>query len=227
MFCESYRQPLTEAACSGDGLPRELAAHLDDCNACASSFATEQELFASIDRSLRAAANAEVPPSLVPRVRAQLASIPLRTFWRLPAIACATGGLALIVIGFVYSSVRSAVDSPRSKALVVASTMPFDVAHEPPESSPHVSPPDVRRLERNERASVRAATVGSDPEVLISSEERAEFERYVALLQARPLEKSVSAAAKADLGVEIKPLEIAELELRQLAIEPLEGGEFK
>ncbi len=222
MFCECYRQPLTDAACSGEALPHELAAHLDVCDACSFAFAAEQALLASIDRSLHAAVNPDVPPWLVPRVLTQLESIPAKTFWRLPAIACATGGLALVVIGFVYSSIRrSAVDSSRTNAIVVTPTNQSAAANQQEESPPHVSQP-YAALGPREQTLVRREKFRSDPEVLVSAEEQAEFVRSIARLQARPLEKSIPAAAKAGLDAEIEPLEIAELELGQLAIEPLE-----
>jgi anti-sigma factor RsiW len=69
MFCEPYRQPLTEAAVADEVLPRELEAHLGVCKECSSAFAAEQALFASIDRASRDVANADVPASLLARVR--------------------------------------------------------------------------------------------------------------------------------------------------------------
>ena len=227
MFCESYRQSLTDAACAGEALPRELAAHLDACNDCASTFASERALFASIDRSLHAVANPAVPPSLMPRVRAQIESTPTKTFWRLPAIAFATGGLALFAIGWAaFSAWRATIDSPRVKAVVVTPTKEFVVATEPPDM---LAPdfPSYAMAARGEHTVVRRVQLRSEPEVLVSSEEMAEFERYVALLRARPLEKAVRASAKVNSDPEIKPLDIAELELDQLAIEPLEDGGSK
>jgi anti-sigma factor RsiW len=59
-----------------------LRAHLAGCVACRTAFAQEQSLFSSMDESLRAAANAEVPASLLARVRGHLADGPLpRRSW--------------------------------------------------------------------------------------------------------------------------------------------------
>ena len=224
MFCELYRQSLTEAASSGEVLPRELAAHLDGCNACSTWFAREQVFFAAIDRSLHVAVNTDVPPSLVPRVRAQIGMIARRSSWGLPSIAFATGGLALLIFGFAYSWVRHSVgDSSKTSAIVVSPTNQSYVTNQPAGLPPQSAQPE-RTTARREQTPVRRVNLRSAPEVLISSVERAEFERYVALARARLLQKPVSAFVKEDLGPEIKPLEIAELELGKLAIEPLEAG---
>jgi hypothetical protein len=72
MFCESYRQSLGDAAVAGEALSPALAAHLQQCESCATWLAVEQELFRAMDEFLSIRANAEVPVSLVPRVRAAL-----------------------------------------------------------------------------------------------------------------------------------------------------------
>jgi len=228
MFCESYRQPLSDAICGGEALPRELAAHLGACNDCAAAFASERALFAAIDRSLHAAANAEVPPLLVPRVRAQIDAMSVRTFWRLPAMAWATGSLALLVIGFAYLSVRRpAIHDSASKAIVASPTLQTAVTSEPTRLLPRdAAPVRSQRVSRNQ-ALVPEANHRRVPEVLVSADERAEFQRYAVIWRARQSRNSVPTAVSADLGDGIKPLEIAELQLGQLAIEPLEGGGAK
>ena len=228
MFCESYRQSLTDAACTGEALPRELAAHVGSCSECASAFATERALFASIDRSLHAGANSEVPPSLVPQVRAQIAAMSAKAFWYSPAIAWATGGLLLLVMGFAYLAVRGpAVRDSASRAIVVTPTLKTAVTDEPTALLPRASEPvGGQQIKRNQvlatEANLRHAT-----EVLVSADEKAEFERYAAVWRVSHTRKSISADLSADLEGGIKPLEIAELQFGELAIEPLEGGGAK
>jgi hypothetical protein len=72
MPCEHHKEALIEAAANGFQPQGELRAHLDACAACRAAFEQEQSLFASIDAGLHVTANAEVPPSLLPRVRAGL-----------------------------------------------------------------------------------------------------------------------------------------------------------
>jgi hypothetical protein len=224
MFCEPYRQPLTDAACAGEALPRALAAHLDACNDCASAFASERALFASIDRSLHAAANSEVSPSLVPRVRAQIDARSARTIWRPAAMAWATGGLALLVIGFAYLSVRRPAVHVSPAKVIVIPTSQTAVTNEPRQLLPRVSAQVRSQQMRRNQVSAPEANLRRVPEVLVAADERAEFERYAAIWQHRQTGKPVPTAVSPDLGDEIKPLEIAELQLGQLTIEPLEDG---
>ena len=72
MSCEHHKDALIEAAASGVEPQGELRAHLAGCAGCRAAFEQERLLFASIDSGLRVAANAEVPVSLLPRVRARL-----------------------------------------------------------------------------------------------------------------------------------------------------------
>src|SRR6266404_8180164 len=90
MFCESHRQPLIDSLAAGEPLSGELAKHLAGCDVCSTAFAKEQALYAAIDYSLVVTANSPVPPSLVPRVQAQIAAGPDKAFWRTPILAFAT-----------------------------------------------------------------------------------------------------------------------------------------
>lgn len=228
MFCESYGQPLTDAACAGEALTRELAAHVGSCNDCASAFASERALFGSIDRSLHAAANWEVPPSLVPRVRAQIDAMSAKAFWHSPAIAWATGSLALLVVGFLYLAVRNpAVRDSASRAIVVTATLKTAVTDEPTRLLPQASEPVRGRQIKRNLVLATEANLRHVPEVLVSADEKAEFERYAAVWRVRHTRNSIPADISADPGGGIKPLEIAELQFGELAIEPLEGGGVK
>ncbi len=70
MLCKHYKVALIEAAASSAQPQGDLRAHLEACASCRAAFEQEQSLFASIDAGLHVAANAEVPASLLPRVRA-------------------------------------------------------------------------------------------------------------------------------------------------------------
>src|SRR5262249_12624096 len=72
MPCEDYKNALIDAAATGTAPLPEVRAHLAVCASCRAAFAEEQAVFAGIDSSLHSAVNTEVPPSLLPRVRAQL-----------------------------------------------------------------------------------------------------------------------------------------------------------
>jgi hypothetical protein len=72
MPCKHFKDALIEAAANGVEPQGDLRAHLAGCDDCCAAFGQERSLFASIDAGLQVAANAEVPVSLLPRVRARL-----------------------------------------------------------------------------------------------------------------------------------------------------------
>ena len=72
MPCQHYKDALIEAAASGFQPQGDLRAHVNACDSCCAAFEQEQSLFSSIDAGLQVTANAEMPPSLLPRVRARL-----------------------------------------------------------------------------------------------------------------------------------------------------------
>ena len=230
MFCESYRKVLMEAAGSGEALPRELEEHVAGCEHCHAAFADEQALFRSIDGALQAAANAEIPGSLLPRVRMHVASDSTKANRRVPVLAFVTGGLVIGAIVLSSSSLRHSAVSDSTGKEPAARSIQSAVSREPTglsiqTSSIQVSPSSERLVSRRERLVVDRVARRSEPEVLVSSEEAAGLRRYADLLRAKSLETSNRAAAISDAPFEIKPLEIAELNLRQLTIQPLEDSE--
>jgi len=230
MFCESYRKVLMEAAGPGEALPRELEEHVAGCEHCHAAFADEQALFRSIDGALQAAANTEIPASLLPRVRMQVASDSTKANRRVPVLAFVTGGLAIGAIVLSSSSLRHSAISRSTGKELAAPSMQSAVSSEPTglsirTSSIQVSPSPERLASRRERFVVDRVARRSELEVLVSSEEAAGLRRYADLLRAKSHETSNHTAAISDAPFEIEPLEIAELGLRQLTIQPLEGSE--
>ena len=113
MLCEHYKEALIEAAASGAEPHGDLRAHLDGCAGCRAAFEQEQALFASIDGGLRVTANADVPASLLPRVRARLhaEAAPTRTWltnWLVLASAAA------VIAAFFVARVVWRPDAPQN-----------------------------------------------------------------------------------------------------------------
>jgi hypothetical protein len=227
MFCESCRQPLMDAAASGESLNRALATHVAGCEGCSAAFAEERALFAAIEDSLGVRCNAPAPPSLIPRVRAQIAAGPTKT-WRIRALAFATLGL---VAGTVAISPafhwHSTPEDSRGKSSAMASTVQSTDSREATGSLVQSAPP-VKQFPRRLEKVVLSRKVRSDLEVQVSAEEQAGLEHYSARLRARSLENSARAvgAVASDPAVNIQPLEIAAMDVRQLTIEPLESDEY-
>jgi hypothetical protein len=72
MICDHYKHALLELTAAGGEPDPQLLAHLQACSFCRSAFENERRLFVSIDSCLRSSVNAEIPPSFIPTVRAQL-----------------------------------------------------------------------------------------------------------------------------------------------------------
>jgi hypothetical protein len=226
MFCESYRKALSEAAATGGPLPRALETHLAECGGCASDFAAEQRLFASIDSAMSAAVNVEVPASLLPRVREQVASVPERAAWLgfVPVFATALALVCAFAVSVAHRR-HPVPDASSSGSVTVAPAVSSAAEHAASSSLVVAGPPALQPAPRKGTAVVRQASVHSDLEVLVSSDEQLGFERYAARLRARAPEFSARAVVISDAAFKILPLEIAEISVGQLAIEPLESGE--
>src|SRR5437899_12214836 len=169
MFCESYRKLLMEAAGSGETLPRELAEHLAGCAYCYAAFANEQALFRSIDGALQAATNTEIPASLLPRVRMQVALDSTKVNRRLPVLAFVTGGLVIGAIALSSSSLRHSAVSHSTAKEPAAPSIQSAVSREPTglsveTSSIQVSPTPGRLVARRERFILDRAAQRSEPE---------------------------------------------------------------
>jgi hypothetical protein len=113
MPCEPYQSALTEAAASGLEPQGELRAHLTACAECRAALAQEQSLFSSIDTSLHAAVNVEVPASLLPRVRTQIAEEPAVTRVWIPSWLTVAAAAAVVVAFIaVYASRSTRINQP-------------------------------------------------------------------------------------------------------------------
>jgi hypothetical protein len=227
MFCESYRQPLMDALAAGEPLPLELAKHLASCDVCSTVFSKEQALFAAIEYSLGVAANTPVPPSLLPRVQAQVAAAPAKTPWRTPILAFATlslvAGVVAISPAFHW---HSTLGDSRGKSSAVVPTVQSADSREAVGSLVQSTPSVKKSSPRLEKIVVSQSKLRFDVEVLVSPEEQAGLERYAAGLRGRALENTARAAVMNDPLFKIQPLEIAVMDLRQLSIEPLESDEY-
>jgi hypothetical protein len=105
MPCQHYKNSLIEAAASGAQPQGDLRAHLDACAACHTTFAQELALFSSIDAGLHVTANADVPPSLLPRVRARLDEAAATRRSRMPQWFALASAVLMIVAFFAARAV--------------------------------------------------------------------------------------------------------------------------
>lgn len=221
MFCESYREALSKAALRGERLSAEVQMHVTACAPCRESFSEENALLALLDTAIQARVNAEMPASLLPKVRQNITALPETRSWRVPVLVCAASGLVIGAIG-LWFAVRTRVlpvsPEPSPRAISVPVTNELNTAQS--ESSGQLlvaSNPEGRRPRR--------VAPKPEPEVLVSSEEQIGFQKYTASLRNKGAE--AAGVIKVNTAAEIEPLQIASVEVKQLSIQPLESGGSK
>jgi negative regulator of sigma E activity len=226
MPCEPYKVALIEAAASGLEPKGELGAHLTTCAACHAAFTQEQSLFSSIDTRLRAVANAEVPASLLPRVRARLADEPApRRLWTQPLIFAAAGvALALAIFLFVRPyHTRPDNQAKQTPQIPVSETQATNARRQNSGPAPQIVSSNANNSQAPRHSTLLRPVASSQPEVLVPPDEREAFSSFVfAVQQHRDVAAALLAPSpkKQDALVTVEPLQIAHLEMK-----PLEGRE--
>lgn len=220
--CEDYRVSLMDAAAADSVPSHELNLHLDACVACSAAFAEEKQLFAAIDTGLRASANAEVPPSFLPRVRARLEDAPEAERRWTPFLIFAAASAAIALTLFIASRTRQARNDDQAKQTlgVPFSETPAKQASEEVVGSRNTAVAmGVRRaLQRRDSNSV-SSTSSDGLEVIVPPDEREAFARFIDSQQVRDvvaIALVVPASGKKDEPMSVEPLEIAELEVKPL-----------
>jgi hypothetical protein len=231
MPCENYREALTEAAAADAAPSRELRSHLDACASCRATFAEEQQLFAAMDTGLCARANADVPSTLLPRVRANLENAPASQSRLASFLIFAAASAAIVLTVFIATRPRHETKDTQAKQI-------FSV---PPRKNPEISArreasgtSAIAASSHSYRAAPRRNSAPSTLlEVLVPPEEREAFARFISLQHERSeVVVAVVAPASDDTAklLSVKPLEIAELEVKRieaLASEVPDGTEEK
>jgi hypothetical protein len=229
MLFEHHQDALIEAAASGVKPEGELRAHLEACASCRAAFAEEQALFASIDAGLHAKANAEVPVSLLPRVRARLDEEGnSRRSWitnRLILVSAAMVVVAFFVVRSAWhanlghepveTSVKSNVPPkakllPQNQSTVVASTAEKN----------DVSPRQIAAV-KNSPAAKASVHGTAEPEVLVPRDQEVLLAAYAeqwSLHKRAPLMAQDSDATIL-AQLQIAPIQIDELGVKLLAEE--------
>jgi hypothetical protein len=227
MPCQHYKDALIEAAANGAEPQGELRAHLNVCLDCRAAFEQEQSLFASIDTDLHVTANAEVPASLLPRVRARLdeAAAP-RSGWVTNWFALASAAV-MVVAFFAARAVwrTNVVQKPVETAR--KTSVPPQLTPPPENHNPAV----VRPVEKNP-LSQRQFAIGKNPlapetlingktmpEVLVPRDQEILLAEYAAQwrLHARAPLLAQDSDATILSPLQVAPIQIAELGVKLLA----------
>jgi len=222
MNCQQCQKRMLESLAAGEAqLAQELAAHQQCCPSCRPYYEMQLRLFRSMDAGLQAMANEEIPPSLVPAVRARLEQHPVPGHAWLPSWSLAlVAAVAMLAVGISY--VRHGPESqPRfSQSASVTSGSAANPERPAPRSEKSVN----ARHKPNLASSTTLSPTASEamPEVIVLAEERQAFARFVAEL---PRERDVALAlTRPAPAVQDDPVEIALMQIDNLEVKPLESA---
>jgi predicted anti-sigma-YlaC factor YlaD len=226
MPCEPFQDALTEAAATGAEPQGELCAHLKNCAACQAAFELEQSLFAAIDSGMRIVANAEVPPSLLPSVRARLdeAGVPQRR-WMSPVIFAAASVVLALAIFLATQPRQSGPDNQTKQTpqIPVSETSLTNARRQNAGPDSQIVSSNMNNSQMPDHSTVLRPAASSEPEVLVPPDEREAFTRFVAILQMRGGVAVALVRPSADEKTE--PAGLERLQIARLEVKPLEGTE--
>jgi hypothetical protein len=221
MPCQHYKDALIEAAASSAEPQGELRAHFDACLDCRAAFEQEQSLFSSIDAGLRVTANAEMPPSLLPRVRARLdeAATPERR-WLQP-LTFATASVAFALAIFLFARPHHSRPDSQVKQTPQIEASVTDDRH--PDSGPgtQIVSSNANSSQARVHSTFLRPVASSQPEVLVPPDEREAFARFVAVLGERR-EVAIALVTPAPQAKD-RPASVELLQINELEIKPLAG----
>jgi hypothetical protein len=220
MPCENYREALTEAAAADSAPSRELRLHLDACASCRAAFAQERLLFSSIDSGLRSAANAEVPASLIPRVRTRLNEQRTANRPWVPVGATMAAVAAILMIVIVRGTERERPAKARPESFAASNAPLANVPVLPDVISRSASSSHAARretIQRGQRASFTRPTL--DAEILVPAGQKEAVDALLAGLKEGTVQGSPLVADK--IGLPLEDLQVLPLAILPIEIKPL------
>jgi hypothetical protein len=220
MPCENYREALIEAAAEHSALPGELRAHLDVCPSCRATFTEEQQLFTAIDTGLHVTANAEVPTSLLPRVRSRLNEQRFASRLWVPISATITAVAVIVMIAIIRGADRVSPEKTPSVSSVASNTPPERVPVLPDETS--LSASSNRAAGRETTQQARHASVtrrAIDAAVLVPSGQKEAVDALLVELERGTVKGSTLVADK--IGQPLEDLQVLPLAIPPIEIKPL------
>jgi hypothetical protein len=220
MPCEKYREALIEAAATDSAPSRELRSHLDACASCREAFRAERRLFVAVDSGLRVTANAEVPASLLPRVRAELNQrhVPQRS-WLSAGAAMAAAVALVAVIVFVRGFGHDTVPTNVSVNSFAHHVSPAEIQPDPPVAAAieATSPPAKNKTVW--AAKTAPVVQAEEAAVLVPAREKQAMDALLAGVRQGQLKADVLLAENSKKALE--DLQISPLAISPIAVKPL------
>jgi predicted anti-sigma-YlaC factor YlaD len=228
MPCESYKDALIEAAASGLEPQSKLRAHLATCPSCRNTYAEEQSLLASLDAGLHKNANAEVPASLLPRVRAYLDENAFQRSWvrNWRALASAT---AILTIFFLAQAIWRTTVRQQPVETVKKTSTPSHVNSSPQDHTfiavtpreGNSSPLSRDTIARNGVLQEALAASEIQPQVLVPPDENIILARYAQQWSQRKRAPLIPANSE---DTSLSPLNLSPIQIAQLDVKLLAEG---
>jgi hypothetical protein len=221
MPCQHHKDALIEAAASGAALQGDLRAHLDACVPCRAAFEQEQALFASIDAGLHVTANAEMPASLLPRLRARLddESAPRRV-WDTNWLALASAAVMIVAFFAARAVWRTSVTDKAVETAGKANVKPSQ------NQEPSVVPPEENNSPSRRRLVIVSRPPGPEtlitgkamPKVLVPRDQEVLVAEYAE--QWRLHKRAPLLAQDSDATI-LAPLQVAQIQIDELDVKLL------
>jgi len=226
---EHYKDALIEAAATGAEPRGELRTHLEVCDSCLAVFTEEQALFASIDAGLQATVNAQIPPSLLPRVRSRLdeAGAPGRS-WVTNGFVLASAAVVIVALFAGRALLQTNVGHGPVETTVKTSVPPQVTP--PPQKQNSVGVPPVEKnhipprqfaIAKNRPAPGTLVSGRTEPEVLVPLDQEILLAEYAAQWNLR--KRGPLVAQDSDTTImallQVAPIQIDELGVKLLAEE--------
>jgi len=223
MNCRQCQKRILDAFAAAEAAPPDaVVEHKQNCGACQAYYELQASFFRRLEEGIKVMANEEVPPSLVPRVKARLTrELPSTSAWA-PAWGMAAVAAAVLAAAlgspFLDRPKYHSVLSERAKVAAHSIESPVVATREPPGAEK----PSLGRQPK--RASAPTSRQGAEvsevmPEVIVLPEERAAFARFVAeppRNQEVALASTRAAPPNDEVTAEIVALKIEGLELESL-----------
>jgi len=218
--CEDYRVLLIDAAAADSAPSYELRSHLDACVSCSTAFAEEKQLFAAIDTGLHVSANAEVPPSLFPRVRVQLNEEPVPLHWfRIGAVAAAAVVLVAAIV-FARGFARGPAQFRRDVNSIAQNVPPIPSQAASPADTPAEMADRTAKIEPLQPVRNVRAIQAEELKVLIPEGQKRAIDVLLASVRQGKARENVLIPEEEEGSLkepEVVPLVISPIELRPLA----------